>query len=145
MSALIVLILRLLLMVILFAFLFWVVFTLWRDLLSTSSLVHTLQIPALNLHLLENNVLPDKILSVPEGIIGRDPICEIQLDNETVSARHARLRFHHKQWWIEDLLSTNGTFLNDEAVITPTVLISGDELRCGQQKMLITIEKKNGS
>ena len=69
--------------------------------------------------------------TTPEIIIGRDPSCELIVSDEMVSARHARLSYHNNQWWVEDLQSTNGTFLNDERVYTATVLIEGDELHCG--------------
>jgi len=74
--------------------------------------------------------------------IGRDDTCEIQLNDETVSNQHARLWFRNKQWWIEDLLSTNGTFLNDERIESPTILISGDEIRAGKVLLLIDIESQ---
>jgi pSer/pThr/pTyr-binding forkhead associated (FHA) protein len=54
------------------------------------------------------------------------------LDDPTVSNTHARLSYHHGQWWLEDLRSTNGTFLNDEAVASPLVVTDGDVVRCGQ-------------
>ncbi len=38
-----------------------------------------------------------------EVTIGRDPACECPVADEAVSARHARLSYHHNQWWLEDL------------------------------------------
>jgi pSer/pThr/pTyr-binding forkhead associated (FHA) protein len=63
--------------------------------------------------------------------------------DDTVSARHARLSYHHNQWWVEDLQSRNGTYLNDERVSVPTVIVSGDELRYGQVATLIEIDEKS--
>lgn len=141
MTALIVFFLRLILTGILFLFLAWVIYTLWRDLSSTLTQVHARQVPYISLRPLVGDQVIEKGLSVPEGLLGRDPTCEITFSEDTVSGRHARLRFHHKQWWIEDMVSTNGTFLNDEPVLTPTVLVSGDELRLGQLRLMVTIEK----
>jgi pSer/pThr/pTyr-binding forkhead associated (FHA) protein len=66
-------------------------------------------------------------------------LCDIPLPDETVSARHARLTYHHGQWWLEDLGSTNGTHLNDELLSVPTVLTSGDEIRCGNSRLVVDL------
>jgi pSer/pThr/pTyr-binding forkhead associated (FHA) protein len=47
------------------------------------------------------------------------------------SSRHARLYHHGGQYWLEDLQSTNGTFLNDKPVDMPIVLAKGDLVRIG--------------
>ena len=89
------------------------------------------------------NMLDDQTssFSIPEVIVGRSPTCAYILHNETVSSTHARLTFHHDQWWVEDLHSTNGTFLNDERISTATVIMNGDDLRCGQVSIRLTIEE----
>ncbi|MBK6645972.1 MAG: FHA domain-containing protein [Anaerolineales bacterium] len=63
------------------------------------------------------------------------------LSNDTVSARHAHLIYHHNQWWIEDLASTNGTKLNDTPVSIPTVITSGDELQCGGISLSVSLSE----
>ena len=70
--------------------------------------------------------------SQPEVIIGRSASCDVTLEDKTVSGRHARLAYHHGQWWLEDLASTNGTFLNGDPVGAPVVITHGDQVRCGQ-------------
>jgi pSer/pThr/pTyr-binding forkhead associated (FHA) protein len=52
---------------------------------------------------------------------------------------HARLSYQNNQWWIEDLNSTNGSFLNNERIDTSTVIVDGDILQCGD--ILITINQ----
>ena len=51
--------------------------------------------------------------------IGRDPNCAIRLTDEFVSSRHARIdwRTDQQAWWIEDHGSRNGTLVNDERVM----------------------------
>ena len=58
--------------------------------------------------------------------IGRDPNCAVRVDNEFVSVRHARLewRADRQAWWIEDNFSRNGTIVNDERVMQCEI---GDE------------------
>jgi pSer/pThr/pTyr-binding forkhead associated (FHA) protein len=75
-------------------------------------------------------------------IIGREAVCDCRLDDPTVSNRHARLSYHHSQWWVEDLRSRNGTFLNGEPVQEPVVIIGGDNLRCGQVSIDVTLGKR---
>jgi pSer/pThr/pTyr-binding forkhead associated (FHA) protein len=76
--------------------------------------------------------------STPEVMIGRDPACDVALDDPTVSNNHARLSYHHGQWWLEDLQSTNGTFLNGQAVSAAQVVTGGDVVRCGQVELRLT-------
>jgi pSer/pThr/pTyr-binding forkhead associated (FHA) protein len=51
------------------------------------------------------------------------------------------LSYHHSQWWIQDLQSTNGTLLNDEKLKSATVIVSGDEIVCGQSVLIVSIEE----
>lgn len=137
MTGIIVLLLRILLAVSLYAFLIWALYTLWRELRTNQAMVSKKKIPALQIHILDPDSPSDHEFSQSVILIGRDPACELCLQNELVSAQHAKLSYHHNQWWIEDLLSTNGTYLNDERVFIPTVLIQGDEIRCGKMNMQI--------
>jgi pSer/pThr/pTyr-binding forkhead associated (FHA) protein len=73
----------------------------------------------------------------PSATIGRDPSCEFLVADETVSARHALLSYHHAQWWLEDLGSRNGTRLNQVAVQAPTALARGDQIRCGDALLVV--------
>jgi pSer/pThr/pTyr-binding forkhead associated (FHA) protein len=51
-----------------------------------------------------------------ENVIGRDPGLWLTLRLEGISRRHARVVARAGAWWIEDLASTNGTFVNGESV-----------------------------
>jgi pSer/pThr/pTyr-binding forkhead associated (FHA) protein len=139
MSGIVVLILRILMAACLYGFLVWAIITIWRDLRDQSQMLSAPAIPNLTLALLDLEETHQISFNAIEVMIGRSSSSEFPIPDETVSARHARFRYHHKQWWIEDLKSTNGTYLNDERVSVPTVVVSGDELRCGQINLLITI------
>lgn len=142
MSGVVVLIVRILLVASLYAFLGWAILTIWRDLRAQGHILTAPRVPPVSLTPLVGE--PDGIqtFSAPEIVIGRSSASELSITNDTVSSRHARLSYHHNQWWLEDLNSTNGTFLNDERVSTPTVIVSGDELRVGQVALLIAIQDK---
>ena len=129
MSGIIFLILRLLLVLALFAFLGFVLWTLWRDLKQQDEVLASRRLPPIQIMLADGS---QRRFSTPEVTIGRDPTSEMALDDPTVSNLHARLSYHHGQWWLEDLHSTNGTFLNGEEVSTPLVVTAGDVVRCGQ-------------
>ena len=139
MSGIIVLILRILMTAVLYGFLGWAFYTLWRDLRYQTHTLASRHVPELLLTPLDFLGSETTTFTKPEVIVGRDPTSNFAIPNETVSARHARFSYHQNQWWIEDLNSTNGTFLNEERVTTVTVIVSGDEVRCGQSNFRIEI------
>jgi len=133
-------VLRILAAIALFSFLGWSLFTLWRDLRFQSEIVTTRKIPPISLSIASEPEESRKTFTSSEVVIGRDATSDFPLADETVSARHARLSYRYLQWWVEDIQSTNGTFLNDEKVETPTIIINGDEIRIGQIPVLVEIQ-----
>ena len=65
--------------------------------------------------------------------IGRQDQCDVQVAGTWVSRRHARLAWTGSGYVVEDLDSTNGTFVNGERVVGPHALESGDRLQLGDQ------------
>jgi pSer/pThr/pTyr-binding forkhead associated (FHA) protein len=138
MSGLVFLALRIILVICLYAFLAWAFYTMWNDLKRQSEVITFNKVPALTLTRLDG---AGKFrFSKAEVHIGRDPACDCLLEDQTVSSQHAFLSFHHNQWWLEDLGSTNGTFLNRLPVTSPMVVTIGDQIRCGQVNLDITID-----
>ncbi len=72
----------------------------------------------------------------PEGpahiIIGRDPGVDFLIDSPGISRRHAQITIQDDQCTLEDLGSSNGTFLNGERLSQPRRLRNGDVIRLGQ-------------
>jgi len=67
-----------------------------------------------------------------EVTVGRSPGCAVSLDDDTfASSIHARVFRRSGELWIEDLGSTNGTFLNDERLESPSRLRRGDRVKVG--------------
>jgi pSer/pThr/pTyr-binding forkhead associated (FHA) protein len=140
MSGPVVLGLRLLLTISLYAFLGWAFIHLWQDLKVQSALLATRKVPPISLTISRGKTAPQVRHFVQSEIaIGRDPACECPVEDETVSARHARLSYHHNQWWLEDLNSTNGIFLNQEKLDVPTVVTSNDKFKCGEVYFAISL------
>ena len=140
MSAPFVLALRVLLVVSLYAFLGWTLLTIWRELRSQGTLLAARKIPGINLNVQVGDQTPfQHYLIQSEILLGRDSHCDVPLPDDTVSVRHSRLSYHHGQWWLEDLGSTNGTRLNQEEVSIPTIIINGDQIDCGKASITINL------
>jgi pSer/pThr/pTyr-binding forkhead associated (FHA) protein len=72
----------------------------------------------------------------PSNIIGRSmESCEIALNDSFLSQQHARLEMRDDTWVIEDLRSTNGTFVNGIEVRNATTLEEGDVIRFGRLEL----------
>jgi pSer/pThr/pTyr-binding forkhead associated (FHA) protein len=72
---------------------------------------------------------------VDELTVGRAGGCQITLDDTYVSQLHARVFRRDGQLYVEDLGSTNGTFLNRKKVTAPIALRKGDRLQIGKTVM----------
>ena len=64
--------------------------------------------------------------------IGRAPTCQIRLDDNYISQLHAKISDRNGAWVVEDLGSTNGTYLNQRKVTAPTEISAGDRIRVGK-------------
>jgi pSer/pThr/pTyr-binding forkhead associated (FHA) protein len=76
-----------------------------------------------------------------QSVIGRDPTAAVNLTDEEVSRRHAIIALGEGQVTIEDLGSSNGTHLGDEAVTRETLIQSGDRIRVGQTVLELRASK----
>lgn len=77
----------------------------------------------------------ERIRIYPGDTLGREPGNAVIIDEDTVSARHARFGFERGRWWVEDLGSTNGTFVNRQPLSGQRVLRKGDEVQFGRVAM----------
>ena len=71
------------------------------------------------------------VLRDGENVIGRDPGCDIWLDEVGISRRHARIVVAHGAAMLEDLGSKNGTLLRNEVIRTTVPLTDGDPISFG--------------
>ena len=78
-----------------------------------------------------------------ETVIGRHPDCQVQLESNMVSRRHARVFSDVGKLFVEDLGSGNGTFLNGSRVESPMRLRNGDRLKVGP--VLFRFEEETAS
>ena len=141
MSGTLVLVLRILLAAALYLFLCLTLWMIWQDLKRACFQAMRPKVPALRLevHSQQDREPFLRVFSKPEVTVGRDPVCELWLDDEAISARHAKFSFHHGQWWLQDLHSTNGTSLNSIRLTMATAITNGDEVRCGKATLRVTL------
>ncbi len=100
----------------------------WLVLGSTTFNVHLLNAPVER----EQTSTPNHpIHSLPQNqtiTIGRLKDCELFIESPIVSRQHARINFQNEHWLLEDLGSTNGTFLNGKKIGKPVILNPGDQI-----------------
>jgi pSer/pThr/pTyr-binding forkhead associated (FHA) protein len=70
--------------------------------------------------------------------LGRDKGAEIVLHDPEVSRRHARFESHEGFVYVEDLKSSNGTFLNGRRITEAIEIRQGDEIDLGTTRVLVT-------
>jgi pSer/pThr/pTyr-binding forkhead associated (FHA) protein len=141
MIATVVLVLRIALTIALYIFLAWALSTVLQDLRQQGSRISAQKKPGITILVkIMQGIESQRFFSQSEIMIGRDTHCDLSMMDETMSAHHARLVHHHGQWWLEDLNSTNGTYLNRERLTTPAVIITGDEFKCGNTLFGVRVE-----
>ena len=74
--------------------------------------------------------------------LGRDVNNAIVVDDQFASAQHAVLTFRGRTWYVEDLNSTNGTFVNGVQIEGVSPLGYGDELQLGQVRMRLELPRR---
>jgi pSer/pThr/pTyr-binding forkhead associated (FHA) protein len=74
-------------------------------------------------------------LSAGVVMIGRGADCQLILDDDYVSTRHARVVATADGYYIEDLGSTNGTYVNGQRITAPTTITMADGVRIGKTPM----------
>ena len=137
------LILRLLLAILLYAFLVTVLLMVWRDLRQATTTPKTSHRSG-ELVILQTT---DEALETgtafplqPITSIGRAPSNTIIVSDTYASSQHALLTWREGQWWLEDQGSRNGTLLNDTRITVPTVVSAGDVIGIGRTQLKLELD-----
>ena len=95
-------------------------------------------------------ILKLRLADKPEGLripidrlpflIGRDQVCHLRPASQFISKHHCVIWARGDQLWLRDLDSTNGTYLNDHAVIGEQQALNGDRLKIGPLLFDVCIE-----
>ena len=137
--------LRLLLAILLYAFLAAVLLMLWRDLRQAATSREVAR-PGGRLILLhtEDEALAEGTTFPLQPItsIGRSPSNTLPIPDTYASAQHTLLTWREGQWWLEDQGSRNGTLLNGMRINSPTVVSSGDVIGVGRTQLKLELSSQ---
>lgn len=134
-----VLVLRLVLIIGLYLFLLAVVGVAWRELrasaIETASPAEAIEMTQRKLVVVDAGETAfhngDAFPVRPVTSLGRDMTNTIVIPDPSASAEHALISARDGHWWLEDLGSTNGTFLNGTVTREPAIIAPGDVIRVG--------------
>ena len=73
--------------------------------------------------------------------LGRAPDNSVHIPDDGLSRRHARIECQHGAYWLSDLGSTNGTFVNQVRLTAPHALRSGDVIRLGRTHLAVMLHE----
>ena len=111
---------------------------------SSEALEHTLVLDEVPVLVLRRGNNPPRMFQLPPGqvvSIGRDKVNTISVADQTLSAQHFRIVQKEGKFYLVDLQSTNGTYL-DNARVTLAELSSGAVIRAGQCEFAFRLEMK---
>ncbi|MBN8548296.1 MAG: FHA domain-containing protein [Deltaproteobacteria bacterium] len=75
--------------------------------------------------------------------IGRSKVCALRLDSADISARHARMGYEGGEFWIEDLGSTNGTFINQQQISGRVAVPAGTPISLGREISVLGVTSED--
>jgi hypothetical protein len=137
------LVLRVLLAILLYAFLAAVMAMLWRDLrqATTSREIVRPGGRLVVLHATDDALAAGTAFPLqPVTSIGRSPANTVSIPEPYASAQHMLLTLREGQWWLEDRGSRNGTLLNGTRITGPTVVSAGDVIGVGRTQLKLELD-----
>ncbi len=75
--------------------------------------------------------------------IGRSKVCALRLDSADISARHARMGYEGGEFWVEDLGSTNGTFINQQQIAGRVTVPAGTPVSLGREISVLGVTSED--
>jgi pSer/pThr/pTyr-binding forkhead associated (FHA) protein len=134
------LVLRFVLAGLLYAFLGLLIYLIWQDLRHHAQ-ADAAQVEPATLTA-ESDALPEQQFTLRAvTAMGRNRDNHLVIDDPFASANHAMVVWREGQWWIEDLDSHNGTYLNGERITKPQPLTAGDRISIGTTHLRFATEK----
>lgn len=78
-----------------------------------------------------------RVLDSNPFLIGREPSSNLVLTDDFSSINHARIIWYEGNWWLEDLQSSNGTYVNETRISEPFLLSPGQIITVGHTQLRI--------
>jgi hypothetical protein len=78
-------------------------------------------------------------IAKPTLVVGRSQESDLIVDHNTVSRQHATIKLEGEQFYLYDMASTNGTFVNDAQIHEPTALADGMTVRFGERAFIFKV------
>ncbi len=132
----VILILRIAIVLVLYAFLAMLAVFLWRDMRTANWRFQDSHRALGRLIVIRSDGLPLEVGREyplrPVTTLGRGPTNVVVLPDTFASVEHAQITLSKGQWWLEDRQSRNGTTLNGVPITGVVVLSSGDEIGIGR-------------
>jgi predicted component of type VI protein secretion system len=137
------LILRISLAIVLYAFLTAMLVIVWRDLRQATISLESVRrngqlivLQTMDAAVEAGTVFPLQLVTS----IGRLASNTITISDTYASSQHALLSWKEEQWWLEDQGSRNGTLLNGTRIVDPTVVSTGDVIGIGRTELKLELE-----
>lgn len=134
--------LRLILALLLYLFLGVAFYVLWRGLQKNEKTTPAGHTPA-HVTIEQGKERGRRVALRPVTGIGRASSNALVVNDLFASTNHAIILWRENLWWLEDLSSHNGTYLNGERVVQPLPLNSGDLIRIGETVLRFDIAQQD--
>ena len=97
-----------------------------------------------NMRLLNPKTNTEFQINIKKVKIGRDASNQVVISDDTFTSRyHAWITFESGKFWLEDLSSTNGTFLNGHPLLKRQEIKAGDKIRVGHTELSLIQKNEN--
>lgn len=121
-------------------------FLIWRSIKQTSQQIHSTRtiygyLVAMAQFDDTYTQIGEKYPLLPITTLGRSATNTVPVNDSFASGEHARIILKDGQWWLEDRNSRNGTLLNEEPIVSSTILADGDIIGIGSYSYKFDLSK----
>lgn len=124
----------------LYLFVFWALAVIRRDNIGDFEIAPPA--PDAKIRVMNGQSIQRSYDIIDSVLIGRAPESDVRLDDVSVSARHAKVGKHGRHWTVEDLDSSNGTFVNGRRIAGSCRLNPGDRIAIGRTELTVEVLSK---
>ncbi len=101
--------------------------------------LETAELKTLHIRNVSNPDIKKRYMIYGKALVGRNKSCDIVLREKYISGEHARIWFEKGEWYLEDLGSRNGTYINGQRIRNTVILDARDEITFGELEFLFEL------